>query len=218
MKNQFQLQILNHGEIVNSIKNQIDELIHYYPNLRIIRIDKESYVLEGTVYINAENRNIQLADCFDIEIIIFKEFIKNVPKIKEKSGKIPADFEHINSDGTLCLAIDTEMLIYIKEVSNLVSWFKKYVVDFFYTVMYFCRYDTFPYGERKHGLSGIIQFYQDYFLEKNIFVICNLLRIINEGKIKGHHLCPCGSKMSCRKCHFEKLLKLCRNRRSKKRL
>ena len=86
---------------MNSIKNQIDELIHYYPNLRIIRIDKESYVLEGTVYINAENRNIQLSDCFDIEIIIFKEFIKNVPKIKEKSGKIPADFEHINSDVTL---------------------------------------------------------------------------------------------------------------------
>lgn len=218
MKNQLQLQTLNLGEIMSSIKNQIDQLIDYCPNLKIIKADKESYVLEGNVFINAQNTNIQLADDFDIEIIIFKDFPNKIPKIKEKSGKIPANFEHINSDGTLCLAIDTEILIYLKKVSNLVEWFKKYVVDFFYTVMYFDRYDTFPYGERRHGLNGIIQFYQEYFVEKNIFAIWSLLRAINEGKIKGHHLCPCGSKVNCRKCHFEKLIKICRNRRSKKRL
>ncbi len=203
---------------MSSIKRQIDELIDYCPNLKIIKTDKKSYVVEGNVFINAKNSNIQLADDFEIEITIPKDFPNKIPKIREKSGKIPTHFEHINSDGTLCLAIDTEMLIYMKEVPNLVGWFKRYVVDFFYTVMYFDKYDIYPYGERKHGLCGIVQFYQDYFVEKNILIIGNLLRKVNEGKIKGHYLCPCGSKIKCRKCHFEKLIKLCRNRRSKKRL
>lgn len=196
---------------MNKIETQIDELIATYPDLKIISEDNDSYTMGGNVFINAECKSIQLADDFDIEIIVPKNFPKTLPLVKEKSGKIPKDFEHIYHDGTLCLAVNAEIKIFVNEIPNLHAWFRKYVVDYFYTVMYVDRYGTFPYGERKHDIEGIIEFYQDFFNERDIFRIYSLLQNVKKQNIKGHNLCPCGSRKKCRYCHYSKLIKLYRN-------
>ena len=193
---------------MKNIEIQVKELIGYYPNLQIIKEDNESFLLNGEIFINAQNNNIQLADYFDIEIEILKKFPDRLPRIKENSNKISKKFEHVNHDGTLCLAINTEMMLYIKNNPNLSAWFNKYVVDFFYTVIYFNKYGVAPFGERAHGIKGIVQFYKEYFEERNIIRVYKLLEMVVHNKIKGHYLCVCGSGKKCRCCHFEKLIKL----------
>ena len=194
---------------MTNIQEQIKELINSYPQLKIINETADKYVVAGKVFINAQYNNIQLADSFDIEINVFKDFPKRIPDIIEKSQKIPSNFEHVNSDRTLCLAVDTDMLINLKESKNLLIWFNKYVVSFFFTCMFFDRYGKFPYGERSHGDEGVIEFYKEIFNTENIEAIFRLLQFATgKEKQSKNSLCPCGSHIKYRKCHLKQIEKI----------
>ena len=194
---------------MTNIQEQIKELINSYPKLKITNETEDKYVVAGNVFINAKYNNIQLADSFDIELNVFKDFPKRIPDIIEKSKKIPSNFQHVNPDRKLCLAVNIDMLINLKENKNLLIWFNKYVVSFFFSCIFFNRYGKFPYGERSHGDEGVVEFYQEFFNTKDIKAIFRLLQVIvgKEKQFKDN-LCPCGSYIKYRRCHLKQVEKL----------
>lgn len=72
---------------------------------------------------------------------------------------------------------------------------------YYYSYEYYSRFGEFPFGERGHGLKGVVEVYQQLFNEPDLLKVCKLLSYVSHKKYRGHLLCPCGSGIITRKCH-----------------
>lgn len=189
---------------MNNIELNFIELREEYPCLNM-KFLNNTYVIEGNVRIYATNEDVPLIDDFTIIIEVPTGFPSELPIIKETSNKIPKSFEHVNIDKSLCLGIETEIKIKFMKNPTLLNWFQTFVVNYFYSVMYYNKYGRIPYGERLHGIKGIIQFYVEFFNVDSIQKIYDILNAIEMGKTKDYYKCPCGSLKKIRKCHLNQI-------------
>ena len=195
---------------MDKLSEQIRMLLNIQRGLTIVEENKYSFILKGYVKINAEYRKIQLIDNFLVKIIIFKDFPTHIPIVYELEGKIEKDFEHVNEDKSLCLAVNTEMKLFLDLSNSLIEWFNKYVVNYFYSVMYYRRYRIYPFGERSHGIKGVVEFYKSYLNLDDVNKIINVLNYVRYRKIKHYEKCPCGSNKKIKKCHINQLEQIAR--------
>lgn len=189
---------------MNNIELNFIELNKEYPYLQM-KLVNDKYMIDGRVRIYATNDDVQLMDDFTIVMEVSLGFPNELPVIKETSNKIPETFEHVNIDKSLCLGIETEIKIKLKENPTLLNWFQTFVVNYFYSAMYYNKYGRIPYGERPHGTKGIIQFYMDFLNVDNIQKIYDILNAIEMDEIKDFYKCPCGSLKKIRKCHLSQI-------------
>lgn len=182
----------------------IDRLIEKYPTLHYTRspTNCDFDVIEGSFCVNATFSDLTLLLDFSISAKLYND--ENiVPIIKETSGKVDSAFSHVNSDGTLCLAVEAEILMecITSRGLNVLKWFEQFVIPFFYSVEYYKANGTYPFGERSHGVRGILEFYQEAFGEDNFQKVLALLKFISHRRYRGHLPCPCGSGKRIRNCH-----------------
>lgn len=189
---------------MNNIELNFIELSKEYPYLQM-KLVNDKYMIDGRVRIYATNDNVQLMDDFTIVMEVPLGFPNELPVIKETSNKIPKTFEHVNIDKSLCLGIETEIKIKFEENPTLLNWFQTFVVNYFYSAMYYSKYGRIPYGERPHGTKGIIQFYMDFLNVDSIQKIYDILNAIEMDDIKDFYKCPCGSFKKTRKCHLSQI-------------
>ncbi len=110
-------------------------------------------------------------------------------------------------NGVLCLETDTTIRIRFLDGFSLVVWVQEFVEPYYFSYEFFQRYGEFPFGERKHGLEGIVETYQELFQEENPVKVLAIMRSICEHTYRGHSLCPCGSKQRLRLCHGPSIMK-----------
>lgn len=189
---------------MNNIELNFIELNKEYPNLHIKYLT-DKYIIDGNVRIYAINDDIPLIDDFTIVIEVPLGFPNELPIIKETSNKIPKDFEHVNIDKSLCLGIETEIKILFMKNPTLLNWFQTFVVNYFYSVMYYNKYGRMPYGERTHGNKGILEFYKAFLNTNSIKAIYNILSAVKNNNIKDYYKCPCGSFRKMKKCHLSQI-------------
>ena len=60
--------------------------------------------------------------------------------------------------------------------------------------------EPWPDGDRSHGITGIMEFYEGY-LGARTGVLLDFMFALTKGKVRGHWKCPCGSGAIIRKCH-----------------
>lgn len=189
---------------MNNIELNFLELNKEYPQLHMSLLNN-IYVIDGNVRIYAINNDVPLIDDFAIIIEVPLDFPNELPIIRETSNKIPKSFEHVNMDKSLCLGIETEIKIQFMKNPTLLNWFQTFVVNYFYSVMYYSKYERVPYGERRHGIKGIIQFYLEFLNVDSINKIYDILNSIENDNLKDYNKCPCGSFKKIRKCHLSQM-------------
>ena len=118
---------------------------------------------------------------------------------------IDSDYPHRYSDGSLCLETSTTIRLRFVDGFDLVAWMDEFVEPYFFSYEYYDRYGSFPFGERPHGLNGVIHTYQELFHTDDLEKACLLLRYVAESTYRGHAPCPCGSGERLRKCHGQYL-------------
>jgi hypothetical protein len=74
-------------------------------------------------------------------------------------------------------------------------------------------YDAFgkppEWGERSHGIKGILEYYAEFLNMSDHHAIINFMKLLSrKNHPKGHEFCPCGSKRRIRHCHCELLQNL----------
>lgn len=133
----------------------------------------------------------------------------SLPKVFEESGSIPEQFEHFYGDNSLCLGVAYELREKLHNHQNSFRYFfDEFVVGYLYSVAYFRRYGCHPYGDRSHGVEGIIEFYYERLGVRTIPQVVSLLTAVCSSRYRGHLYCPCGSNKIWRHCHGEVVLQL----------
>ena len=183
-----------------SAVQQIDHLLHIYDGLSIENILDTEIVLGGHILVNRTALGYQLYKKYQIRIIIPLNS-DSLPYVIDIGNQIEKGYPHLYADGQLCLETDAAIRTYFIAGFNLEIWMRDFVEPYYFSYEYYQRYGVFPFGERAHGIEGVLQTYGEYFNELDYVKIFRLMEFIQFGQYRGHLPCPCGSGKKMRSCH-----------------
>ena len=195
------------------IKKQICELTQIHKGLTDVSRQKRKTIIRGPLSFEAsfvEGFPV-ISDCFDIELIVPTAYPKILPLARETSARIDRSYEHLNQDGTLCLATPIEGRLLFLEQKSLLGFVNRLVIPYLYGYCYWEKHGQHPFGERAHGVEGILEYYRDELHLGNHVNILAMLAFLFEFGYRGHLSCPCRSGLKVRECHGQTLLKLHEN-------
>lgn len=193
------------------IVEDLNKFLCYQPEMKIISNNDENFVIEGIYNLSSLYKDVYLHRKYNITIKISKTYPIILPQVFDNDNIIPREFEHFFSDGSLCLSSPVEL--YLSALEHKISDFLiKHIDSYLFTATYFIKYNhQLPYGERSHGLIGILEFWKEYLSIDDYGVIYNFMDYISKGNYRGHNLCPCGSNEKIRSCHGDKILPIIKN-------
>lgn len=183
-----------------SAHQQIKELVKVQSGLHIESENKAQIELIGEISVNCKSKGYILSDNYPVQIVIPLDSDK-LPYVIDTGNRIWKDYPHRYENGELCLETDATIRIRFLEGFSLVAWMQEFVEPYYFSYEFVQRYGEFPFGERGHGIQGIMETYQDLFQEKDPVKVLALMRSICEHPYRGHLLCPCGSEQKLRLCH-----------------
>ncbi|HDV6092695.1 TPA: hypothetical protein RJJ74_002415, partial [Staphylococcus pseudintermedius] len=190
-----------------TLDQQINELMSYQPNL-VLTEDNEKFILKGPYDYDLKYKTTRYRNTRDIEAHIYKTFPKS--DIKLYLNEVPPDMEHINSNGTICLATSTEIRSFLRLNPTISEFINEFFHSFFFSLEWYERYKKYPFGERSHGSKGILEYYLDKWnLNEEVFFKIALM--IWNRSYRGHVKCVCGSGIKMRKCHGKYIVDIIRD-------
>ncbi|WP_064581031.1 hypothetical protein [Streptobacillus moniliformis] len=190
------------------LKDEIRELLENQSYLRLKECE-DKYILEGKYqyslnyngYISQGNKKIKL--------VIPKSFPNEIPILYVFD--YPKHIEHIYPDNSVCLATIGELINFLNKNSSLIAFVDKFIDSFIFTIDWFKKYKTYPFGDRKHGYKGLLDYYlNDLNLTKNNYI--EMVFLVKNNNYRGHNDCFCGSNKKIRNCHGKYILPIIKNR------
>lgn len=171
----------------------------------VVSEDKSSITMEGDYALFAEYDGVLLAEDYRLRIAVPCDYPNAIPAVFEISNLIPPDYEHKYENSALCLGVDGEIAASIANDDSLVRFLDGFVRDALYSAKYFYRFGKYPFGDRRHGESGILAYYAEVFSIDEAGASA-ILECLAKGKYRGHLPCPCGSGIKSKYCHGSKIL------------
>ena len=181
---------------------QLAELQAVHGGLTEIEERKEETTLAGALSFEASHDGLAaIADTFEVELLVPNRYPDRLPRVCETGARIAGDYDHVYSDGTLCLAVPVEERRVFARHPSLLGFVNNLVIPYLYGYCHWRRYGEHPFGEQKHGGEGIAQYYVETLnLKDDISALATVAFLFEHG-YRGHHACPCGSGKIVRKCH-----------------
>ena len=197
------------------LNDNIKETLNLYPKLKLYD-DENSQYLKGELDIFDDDDNYCYT--YSIRLNIPKNYPYSFPNLFEENNKIPkvAD-RHMYKSGECCVCIMQEEDVRSKHGITIKQFIKEFAIPFFANQIYYENNEKKEWanGDYKHGIDGIVQFYQELFkctsLKNILLEIENAINI----NIKHYEKCFCGSGIKYKKCHrniHNELMKLSRKR------
>lgn len=146
---------------------------------------------------------------YQVCIYFFKNYPEKEPLVIETAGDIEriAD-RHMYSEGACCTCVWEEWLITADDTS-ISAFCEGPLNNFFLSQVRFDQTGKWPFGDRKHGAAGFVQSVGAIIgFDVDQESALRYLQALSARTIKGHWLCPCGSKEKLRKCCRDKVIKL----------
>lgn len=180
------------------IEEQVKRVAELYDDVNYDRVNR-TILMPYTL--NAKYKGCQIVEDYSLRIVLNEGYPYVLPSVYEESGKICEEFEHRYSDGSLCVGVPGELLMASSGVIELADYIDGPVKSCLYSAAFFEAYGRYPYGERSHGATGILEYYGELFGIKLGPAVIELMRAVVHGGYHGSDKCPCGSGKQLWSCH-----------------
>jgi hypothetical protein len=172
-----------------------------YPDLRFVEEGDTAYI-RGSFPITHEGCILAR---YQIEIEFPSDYPRQLPRVRETQGRIPRflDRHVLPTTGTACLCVDEDWLLAAGPQPSFLDFLDGPVRNFFIGQALVEAAQAWPFGERSHGIKGLLEAYGEWFGAQDEATILRYLECLSREGIKGHWECPCGSREKLRKCHME---------------
>ncbi len=191
------------GKLISEIR----VLLENQPSLGIVENEKE-YILNGIYKYSLEFNGCIAEGERKIKLNVLKNFPNSLPKFYVFD--YPDNMEHIYIDGSVCLATISETIHFLNKNSSLLAFIDKFINSFIFTLDWFDKYSTYPFGDRRHGYRGLLDYYLND-LNLTLDQYKEMVFMIYGNKYRGHSQCFCGSKKKLRDCHGDYILPIIQN-------
>ena len=170
----------------------------------------ECAVAHGKYTLNAPDNQEEVE--YGITLWMPKDCPKFPPTMFCNDPKLPmSDLDrHILKNGQACLEVRPEIRKRWPPGSKIVDFLNNLVDPFLAWQVYF---DAFgqppPWGQRSHGITGIIEYYAELMGRSADETIIGFMKLLaRKNRPKGHEPCPCESGKKLRSCHRDLLYKM----------
>ena len=166
------------------------------------RVHKGMIVVEGKLLVGPTGAWF---DVYVVLLVFLPDFPNVEPLVWEVSSRVPRTAErHVfPKDGNCCLGVWEEWLICAPSRA-VADFMRDPLQSYFESQTYFEMHGDWPYGQRSHGVQGVVEAFADVLgVAPQIAVIHDYLTVLAREQPKGHHPCPCGSGRRLRHCHLE---------------
>lgn len=188
-----------HPDLLDKIRTQVQA---FYPNLHFYP-QSHCVVVRGGFPIIDSGEEL---DRYSVEIALLADYPDSVPLVWETGGKIPRDADHhINVDGEACLFIPDERWRVYPPGATFLEFLDGPIRNFFLGQSIFQRTGEWPFGQRRHGAAGIMEYYGELLGTGDVTVIIAYLECLSRPTLKGHWPCPCKSGKRLRDCHRDQV-------------
>ncbi|MCY3818131.1 MAG: hypothetical protein OXH52_02035 [Gammaproteobacteria bacterium] len=186
-----------------ALEGQIAELVSAYPQLAVVRRRQAETTIAGPLAFEAAPDDLEaISVSFDIELTVPHTFPKRLPRATETGGRIRgADYEHVFTDGTLCLGVPIQQRRVLSEQPTLLGFVERLLIPYLYGFCFWRKHGRHPFGEAAHGPEGILQHYLDLLGLDDPLAVLGAIRLLCERGYDARQRCPCGSGRRVRDCH-----------------
>lgn len=187
----------------------VDELLGKFAELRILPSREEGLKIGGELRFRVIGPGgLEIEDCYSIELKVPPRFPKDVPTVLETGGRIPRAW-HKLTDGSLCLAAETEFRLALSPGAKLCGFVERFVIPYLFNYSSLERNGELPFGELEHGLEGIRQYFAELYGVTDRDSALEFVRLTSLSKRVAHReRCPCGSGRRLVLCHATKVNEL----------
>lgn len=192
------------GGVEDLLVEQMGELQAQHPNLELHRDAGGQLWVRGSIGFCIQHGHGHLQDSYEIALKIPADYPETPPLVFETQGKITRDFEHFMVEGDLCLEAPVEVRRRFATGRTIRRFVDEQVIPYLFSFSYKSAYGRLPYGDRHHGMYGILQYYKEFFSTPAAEALA-LLKLLADGSAPPLMMCPCGSRRRVRECHGKKL-------------
>jgi hypothetical protein len=182
------------------------EFLRDYPLMAIRPSAGQNLRLKGQFVFAAHHaKQGGIQDSFALEIIVPKEFPRDLPKVTETGGKIPRNGDyHVNPDGSLCLGSPLGLLVKTSKAPSLSGFANNCLVPYLFAISRKLQTGgPLPFGELAHGAKGLFADYAHLFRLKTSKQVSYALTLLGMKKRRANKLpCPCGCGIRLGRCKF----------------
>ncbi|OYU37579.1 MAG: hypothetical protein CFE33_20320 [Pseudorhodobacter sp. PARRP1] len=193
--------------IIDRLNDILNEVLAYIvveqPELAA-RVHKDMIVVEGKLLVGPTGAWF---DVYDVLLVFLPGFPNVEPLVWEVASRVPrtADRHVFPKDGNCCLGVWEEWLICAPS-HTVADFMSSPLQSYFESQTYFEMHADWPYGQRSHGIQGVVEAFADVLgVAPRLDLVRDHLAVLAREHHKGHHVCPCGSGRRLRKCHLEQV-------------
>ncbi len=184
----------------DDLRKDIDSVLNTYPKLKFFDKDNCKYLLGELDIFDADDN---YWDSFNVRITIPKHYPVAFPKLYEIESKIKAiDSSHINNNGSCCVCCLQEEDIRKRKGITVIEYINEYAIPFLANILYYRENGEYANGEYKHGIDGVVQYYQELFNKKRVDEILREIDFMYSQKLERNEKCYCGSNLKYKNCHL----------------
>lgn len=187
--------------------DQVTEAQSRYPNLELLGYPSGEFRIRGCVGFSIEHNSHTIEDYYNLEYRIPADYPASPPFVFEPESKIPKDFGHFMEAGNFCLGAPVEVRRRFAEHKNLLRFIEDQVIPYLFTYSYKRDHGKLPFGDLRHGIEGLLQYYTEYF-GTSLVEAMKLLKCLADGSAPLLMACPCGGGSKLGECHGPKLSEL----------
>ena len=180
------------------LENIKTSLLEHFPDLKV-------FIENEVVFIRGDLSLPESVDKFSIEIEFKDDYPDSVPVVKEIGGRIPHGERHTFTNGNCCLFVREEKWKHYPKGTKLIDFINNVVIPYFLAQTYFEITGQWLWGERGHGIYGILEFYEEELKTNDIKLIVRFIEYLAKPTLKKYRICYCGSMKKLQNCHYQTL-------------
>lgn len=186
------------------------QFIDDYPGMRLWPQPGLDLGIRGRFAFSVHSPEVpEVTDEYELSVIVPVAFPREIPRVRETAGRIPADGKHHrNLDGTLCLGSPLRLLVNMSKNPTLVGFAESCLIPYLYAMSRNLKEGIpFPFGELQHGKPGELTDYAELFGLKTPDQARMAVQLLG---MKENHAnkqpCPCGCGKILGRCEFRERL------------
>ena len=149
-------------------------------------------------------------DAYDVEIRVFYGYPLREPKVFERGGRIPKLIDrHVNKgDGSCCITV-WEHWLAVYDDNSFAAFLACPMREYFLAQTLYKSPGEWTFGEREHFGKGLLEAYAEALsVVEDPAEIELYLQALTKERPKPNKLCPCGSGLLLKDCHYQKVVSL----------
>lgn len=182
-----------------NLLHEVQEDVERFCDSLHVLVEGDQVTIRGSFPVRHQGEEF---DRYAITVAFPPDYPDSLPTVREVGGRIPwVGDHHVYTNGVACVILPEARWWEFPPHTRFFEYLRGPLHNYFLGQTVVSSGQPWPFGEHRHGLNGIMDFYAEQLGTTESRLIIRLLESVASGVCRGHLPCPCESGITTRRCH-----------------